>query len=89
MAATSQRTARMDLRMTEEQREEIERAASVSGMNLTQWALTNLLSSARRDVAEATATRLSARAFETFKSALDEGMPAEAQELLKRKPVWE
>lgn len=86
---SAQKTSRLDMRMTDEQREEIELAASVKGMSLTQWALQNLLSAARRDLEEETTTRLSARAFKTFRDALDRGMPPEAQALLDEKPVWE
>lgn len=86
---SAQKTSRLDMRMTDEQREEIELAASVKGMSLTQWALQNLLSAARRDLEEETTTRLSTRAFKTFRDALDRGMPPEAQMLLDEKPVWE
>ena len=51
------------------------------------------MNDARRDetifAAEESATRLSSEAFEQFSAALDEGVPAEAQELLERRPVWE
>ena len=69
------KTSRLDMRMSDEQRSEIERAASVKGMSLTQWALQNLLAAARRDIQEETVTRLSMSAFDQFKSALDAGMP--------------
>lgn len=83
------KSARLDMRMTPEQRVEIEYAASLSGLGITQWALQNLLAAARRDVQAATTTRLSSEAFEAFKKSLDEGMPHETEELLERKPVWE
>lgn len=90
MATTAgQRTCRLDMRMTSAQRDEIERAASAKGMSLTQWSLDNLLAAARRDLMDETTTRLSIQAFDDFKKALDKGMPAEAAELLSRKPVWE
>ena len=83
------KTSRLDMRMSDEQRSEIERAASIKGMSLTQWALQNLLAAARRDIQEETVTRLSMSAFDQFKSALDAGMPPEAVALLDQKPVWE
>lgn len=83
------KTSRLDMRMSDEQRLEIERAASIKGMSLTQWALQNLLAAARRDIQEETVTRLSMSAFDQFKAALDAGMPPEATALLDQKPVWE
>ena len=83
------KTSRLDMRMSDEQRSEIERAASIKGMSLTQWALQNLLAAARRDIQEETVTRLSMDAFDQFKTALDTGMPPEAVALLSQKPVWE
>lgn len=89
MAAVSmQKRARLDMRMTEAQRREIEHAAAIKGMSLTQWALENLLSAARRDVSEESTTRLSIDAFDEFKNALDDGMTEEARRLLQREPVW-
>ena len=86
---SAQKSSRLDMRMTDEQREAIELAAAAKGMSLTQWALQNLLAAARRDLDEQTTTRLSAHAFKAFKDALDKGMPPEAQDLLDQKPVWE
>lgn len=88
-ASAKKKSSGLDMRMTDEQREETELAASVKGMSLTQWALQNLLSVARRNLEEETATRLSARTFMAFRDALDRGMPPEAQVLFDEKPVWE
>lgn len=85
----AQKSARLDMRMTSDQRAEIERAAAIKGMSLTQWALQNLLASARRDIQEEATTILSMRAFDAFRQALDSGMPDEASALLDQKPVWE
>lgn len=88
-AAKNNRSSRLDMRMTDDQRSEIERAAAVKGMSLTQWSLDNLLAAARRDLLDETTTRLSLKAFDDFKKALDKGMPVEAAELIAQKPVWE
>lgn len=76
------------MRMTPTQRREIERAAALRGMTLTQWSLDSLLESARRTVAEETMTHLSMEAFDAFRAALDEGMPEATRQLLSEKPVW-
>ena len=87
--ATVVKDSRFDMRLTIEQRKEIERAASIQGKTLTQWALDSLLASARHDIEEETVTRLSAEAFDEFVAAVDSPMPQETIELLSRKPVWE
>lgn len=80
--------SRFDMRMTREQRSEVERAAAIKGKSLTQWALDNLLESARRDIEEETTTYLSREVFDKFAAALEEPMPEATRRLLDRKPVW-
>lgn len=80
---------RMDVRLTQPQRASYERAASLRGQTLTQWATAHLDESARRDIHEATTTTLSPDAFDAFCEMLDAPMPKAAQELLDRKPIWE
>lgn len=86
--AKQPKNSRFDMRLTIDQRQEIERAASIKGKSLTQWALDSLLASARRDIEEETTTRLSQEEFSRFAVALDEPMRASTQELLRRTPIW-
>ena len=79
----------MDIRLTQPQRMSYERAASLQGQTLTQWATAPLDESAWRDIDEAMTTALSPEAFDTFRAMLDATMPEAAQNLLARKPVWE
>lgn len=88
-ATIGTKNARLDLRMRPDEREEIERAASLKGMSITQWALQKLTLAAQSDIQEETVTRLSMQAFDDFRAVLDEGMPAEAKELIASKAVWE
>ena len=71
------------------QRTEIEQAAAVKGMSLTQWSRDNLLTAARRDLLDETTTRLPLKTYDDFKKALDKGMPSKATQLIAQKPVWE
>ena len=80
---------RMDLRLTEQQRENYERAAALRGQTLTQWATAHLDESSARDIAEASTTYLSPEAFDAFCNMLEAPMPEATQRLLKRKAVWE
>lgn len=59
MATVAKKNSRFDMRLTQEQRSEVERAAAIKGKTLTQWALDNLMESARRDIEEESTTRLS------------------------------
>ena len=47
LAASQKKNARIDLRMTSAQKEEVELAASISGISVSQWVIENLLSCAR------------------------------------------
>jgi uncharacterized protein (DUF1778 family) len=86
--AADRKSFRMDMRMTQEQREQIERASELKGMSLTQWALGNLLDAARRDIEEETVTKLSAQEFDRFLELIEQPMPVEAQALMEQEPLW-
>ncbi|MCI1914941.1 MAG: DUF1778 domain-containing protein [Bifidobacteriaceae bacterium] len=85
-----QKSYRIDMRLTAEQRAQIDRAAGLKGMNLTQWALNHLLEAARSDIRDETAMALSAEAFDAFEKTLDEGpkFAEAAKELLAIEPHW-
>lgn len=70
---------RMDVRLTQSQRAAYERAASLKGQTLTQWATSHLDENARRDIEAA---------FDEFCAMLDAPMPKAMQDLLARKTVW-
>lgn len=89
MPALAEKPYRMDIRLTQPQRMSYERAASLRGQTLSQWATLHLDESARRDIDEATTTVLAPDAFDAFCRMLDEPVPAAAQELMTRRPVWE
>lgn len=80
---------RMDVRLTQPQRMNYERAAALRGQTLTQWATAHLDESARRDIDEATTTVLTTEAFNDFCAMLEAPMPKAAQRLLAREAVWE
>lgn len=89
MPAVAEKQYRIDIRLTQPQRMSYEKAASLRGQTLTQWATSHLDESARHDIDEATTTMLSSEAFDAFCEMLDQPMPKATQELLSRKPVWE
>lgn len=80
---------RMDIRLTNDQRTMYERAASYQGQTLTQWATSHLDDAAEMDILSASTTCLSPDAFDDFCEMLEAPLPAAAQDLLNRKPIWE
>lgn len=87
--ARSEKPYRMDIRLTQAQRELFERAAALKNMTLTQWSTWHLTDAARADVEEETTIRLSTKAFEEFAASLDAGMPPAMQSLLREDPIWD
>lgn len=88
VAPKTDKSSRMDIRLTAPQRSKYEKAASLKGQTLTQWASSHLDRCAERDIAEASTTVLSAEAFDLFCAILDEPLPEAAASLLARKPIW-
>lgn len=83
------KTSRMDLRLTDQQRLSYERAADVKGQTLTQWATSHLDESAERDIAAASQTVLSSQDFDAFCEMLESPLPKATVSLLEFKSVWE
>ena len=77
------RSSRLNMRLTPEQRQTIDIAASLKGSSITQWAI-----DARRDIEEETVTRLPSKAFDEFLKALDRPMPKAAKDLIEMEPDW-
>ncbi len=87
--STAKKDARLDLRMTAEQKEEIELAASLGGISLSQWSLENLLASAREVIARSGHTVMSPEDFDAFSAALDKPMSPELEKFVSQRSVWE
>lgn len=82
------RSSRLNMRLTPEQRQTIDIAASLKGSSITQWAIDHLVTDARRDIEEETVTRLPSKAFDEFLKALDRSMPKAAKDLIEMEPDW-
>ena len=81
--------ARIDLRMTRSQKEELELAASMSGISMSQWVMENLLSCARETIAKSTRTVLDPERFDEFVAALDRPMNPRLEAFANEKTIWE
>ena len=86
--ARTGKSYRMDIRLTQAQREELERAAALKGMTLTQWSTWHLADAARADIEAEITISLSGKVFAEFARVLDEGMPVEMEELLREGSMW-
>lgn len=75
--------------LAQARRANYEKAASLRGQALQQWAISHLDESARFDIKKAVATSLSPKGFDDFCRMLDAPMPEATQKLLSRKPIWE
>lgn len=66
MIANPASTAKLDIRMTPAQKEQLEEAADASSMSLGAWALDRLLSCAIHDIEEARTVAMSEEAYDEF-----------------------
>ena len=65
-------TARIEMRIAEDLKELLERAADATGQTLTTFAVSTLVERAHQVLAQAETTRLSAREREAFMQMLDD-----------------
>lgn len=79
----------MDFRLSSDQKSRIEKATSLKGKTISQWAIDHLMTQANNDIQEETATILSEEAFDDFMNILSQPISKEAQNLIDFKPVWE
>lgn len=86
--AEAPKPARLDLRLPQEARELIVEAASLSGVNLTDYVLGLVLPAARRDVIESRTIRLSKEAWDEFLDLLDRPDNERLAALREHTPDW-
>ncbi len=87
--ATMNKSSRLDLRMTDDQKRCIETAAGISGMSVSQWSLSKLMESARKDIAEQHAMVLSSESFDAFVRLLDDPATPAFEEFKKGVTRWD
>ena len=89
LAAAQKKNARIDLRMTSAQKEEVELAASIRGISVSQGVIENLLSCARDTIARNNHTVLAPEDFDAFVDALDAPMNPTLRDFVSQKTIWE
>lgn len=89
MATIEKKTSRIDLRLTDEQKQQIEQAAHLKGTTLSQWIVTNLLDDARRTIMEQSLYRMSETAFDEFARSLEAPTDSTFAALMQEKTIWE
>ena len=80
---------RLDLRLTTQQRRQIERAAQLRGQNLSDWATSRLMDAARTDIVDGELIQLSEENFERFAAALEQPVPDGVAALMTRHTQWD
>lgn len=89
IVSMAEKTARLDLRLTEPQKQLIEQAAEISGSTLAGFAVSHLMGAASEVVARARSLSLGEQDWETFIAALGEPDGQAWTELKSITPVWE
>lgn len=89
MIETTNKASRFEMRLTPSQKERLDQAAEIKGLSTSQWALSNLLVAADRDIQESYVLYLDDEQWNSFIKSLDEPMPTKMVELLESEPIWE
>ena len=88
MIETTNKASRFEMRLTPSQKERLDQAAEIKGLSTSQWALSNLLVAADRDIQESHVLYLDDEQWNSFIKSLDEPMPTKMVELLESEPLW-
>lgn len=88
MIETTNKASRFEMRLTPSQKERLDQAAEIKGLSTSQWALSNLLVAADRDIQESHVLYLDDEQWNSFIKSLDEPMPTKMVELLESEPIW-
>lgn len=86
--SVSTKTARIDLRLTEEQHDLLEHAATIAGSSLASFCVASLMDVAAARIAQARAVTLSEDDWQQFTAALDAPDDQAWQRLRAMTPVW-
>lgn len=85
----AEKTARLDLRLTQPQKELIEQAAEISGSTLAGFAISHLVDAASDVVARSRSMVLDTQDWDMFVAALEAPDDQAWAELKAMTPVWE
>lgn len=88
MTETTNKASRFEMRLTPSQKERLDQAAEIKGLSTSQWALSNLLVAADRDIQESHVLYLDDEQWNSFIKSLDEPIPTKMVELLESEPIW-
>lgn len=88
-ALLNRKTSRLDLRMTDSQKRQIEEAASICGISVSQWSINRLLASARADIESERRMELSAASFDEFARLLDDAVDPCFASFAAQRSRWE
>ena len=89
MEATTKKTERLDVRMSDVQKIRIEQAAHLNGMSVSQWSISRLVGAARQELEEQRLLELSSQAFDEFVRLLDGSPEPKFEAFRKETTRWE
>lgn len=87
-AVANKRDARLDLRMPQKLKSQIEEAAAINGTTVSQWSIDRLAAASRNDIESSRRIALDDEAFEDFCAILDEPNPT-FEGFAAKKTIWE
>lgn len=88
-AVAEPKNSRLDLRMTSDQKRQIERAARLNGVTVSQWSIAHLVASAREDILESSQIMLEESAFDEFLQLLQGDPTPGFDEFVEDSTRWE
>lgn len=83
------KSSRIDLRLTDEQKQLIEAAAGINSISVSQWSVDRLCNCARTELYDSQRTVLSAEAFDQLVEDLEQPMDPTLAAFISRKSIWD
>lgn len=83
------KSSRIDLRLTDEQKQLIEAAAGINSISVSQWSVDRLCNCARTELYDSQRTVLSAEAFDQLVEDLEQPMDPTLTAFISRKSIWD
>lgn len=83
------KSSRIDLRLTDEQKQLIETAAGINSTSVSQWSVDRLCNCARNEIYDSQRTILSAEAFDQLVEDLEKPMNPTLAAFIAKRSIWD
>jgi uncharacterized protein (DUF1778 family) len=88
-ATIERKTGRLDLRLTPQEKQYIERAASIEGISVSAWSTSSLIRCAKEAIAADGLITLNVSAFDSLVDALEKPQNSKFKKFASEKTIWE